>query len=350
MILTPRPPSVRSSRSARSEGSRANLELRHRHEQLKAQILKDMQLNTTGGRKGAVFRRMQAVAGDEAARVLGAGAGAVPAPAEDLLALIKQSARGAWATVDSLPAVTMSAVDPRGLSGLPPLAGPSATTVAAPGRGVRVDVAGKGIPLTTMMVDKLGQRGGQQRPGGVPQQLRKAFKKVDADKDGKISLAELQEILSTVHITISEDSLRRQFLKWTGGSPLLEWNTFIQQILPEDFPTTYNAKLGGVHDIASMAQHDAKENNVRYGGLVTNLRDWEVAFRDKIMAKTRGGPLELRKAWIKFDVDRSGDVTVDDIIQTCASWNLCEYTSNPHHNLIVRYISQEIACGCRPDR
>ena len=42
--MEPRPPSVRSNRSARSDGSRAKLALRHRHEQLKAQILKDMQL------------------------------------------------------------------------------------------------------------------------------------------------------------------------------------------------------------------------------------------------------------------------------------------------------------------
>jgi hypothetical protein len=243
------PPSVRSNRSTRSDGSRAKLALRHRHEQLKAQILKDMQLKSKGGRNtlGAVFKEMQAVAGDEAARVLGAGAGAVSAPAEELLALVKQGVRGARATADSLPQVTMSTVDATAAA-LPPIGGPSATTPrAAPGRGVRVDVAGKGIPLTTMMVDKLGQRGGQQRPGGVPQQLRKAFKKVDADKDGKITLAELQEVLSTVHITISEESLRRQFLKWTGGAPLLEWNTFIQQILPEDFPSTYNAKLGHVY-------------------------------------------------------------------------------------------------------
>jgi Ca2+-binding EF-hand superfamily protein len=319
MAYEPRPP---SSRSARSASSRNNLVLRQQHEQMKSQILKDMQMTSKkGGRHmdASAFKEMQAVASEEAARVMGAGAGAVPAMPKELLARARQSQRQPEVPSPS----PFSAAEDTAASLQPVAAAATASPRAAATRGVRVDVAGKGIPLTTLIVDKLGQRGGQQRPGGVPQQLRKAFKKVDSDKDGKITLQELQEILSTIHINVSEQSLQRQFLLWTGGEPLLEFNTFIQRILPEDFPTTFNPReKASVHDIASLARTDHKENEARYGGLISNLRDWEVAFRDKIMAKTRGGPLELRKAWVKFDVNRSGDVTVDEIIEVCASWNL----------------------------
>ena len=92
MAYEPRPP---SSRSARSASSRNNLVLRQQHEQMKSQILKDMQMTSKkGGRHmdASAFKEMQAVASEEAARVMGAGAGAVPAMPKELLARARQLA------------------------------------------------------------------------------------------------------------------------------------------------------------------------------------------------------------------------------------------------------------------
>ena len=184
-------------------------------------------------------------------------------------------------------------------------------------RSLRVDVTGKGLPLTTMLVDKLGQRG-----RGGSHQLRKAFKLIDKDGDGKVTIEEVHQLLSSVNIRISTQSLQRQFNKWSGGKEYLDWNAFIREILPEDFPTRYTPRKGGVHDVASLARHDHKHPVQKRNGLISNIRDWEVAFRDKLTAKTRGGPLELRKYWKMFDADRNGVVTCEEIFAKCASWNL----------------------------
>ena len=334
MAFEPRPP---SNRSVRSANSRARLAQLQKHEQVQGEILKAMQVTSQETGRHLVpsaFEHMAAVADEEASRVLAAGGVANAAVPDDLLARVDLVRRERRQPAKQPSPVASPTEDPTNT--LPSVAAPP--PAGEPGSEVRVDVAGKGMPLTTMIVDKVGQRGGQG--GREATQLRKAFKMVDADKDGKITLAELKQLLSTIHISVSEQTLKRQFLRWTEGKPLLEWNSFIQQILPRDFPTEFNAHAGDVHDLASIARHDEKILNSRYAGLVTNLRDWQVAFRDKIMAKTRGGPLEIRKAWNRFDVDRSGEVTLDEILQTCASWNLFP-TEEVKQQLLETYCTKE---------
>ena len=287
----------------------------------------------------SAFKDMSAIAGEEATRVLANGGVADVTKADDLLARMDRAQHERVHAVKQLSPVASPTEEPTGgalpTGAIAPLGAPK-----APARGIRVDVTGKGMPLTTLLVDKVGQRGQCYGPGREATQLRMAFKHVDADKDGKITMAEMQELLATLNISVSEQSLKRQFMRWTGGKPLLEWEPFVQAILPKDFPTSYNAKMGHVHDIASMARHDKKESQAGRGGLITNLRDWELAFRDKIMSKTRGGPLELRKAWTTFDVDRSGEVTIDEILEVCASWNLYP-TKEVKNKLISKYCKEE---------
>lgn len=306
-----RPGSTASVYSARSEQSKAKLAMRQRHEERKNQILLDLQRRAkVGGRHMSPedFAAMSTVASEEATRQI-----------------TEQSVTGATGLLSEVAqrrsaraAAKVERAQRAHESFLPPIDGPNETMTPRGGgdtgaikphyssrRNLRVDVTGKGMPLTTMIVEKLAQRG-----EGGPQSVRKAFKTVDSTGRGFVTFEQLQELLVSINLHVSARSLERAFLKWSGGEPQLNYNKFIEQVMPRDFTAEpYEAK---------KRRDKVKAVRTR----ITNMRDWEAKFREKLVSKTKGGTLELRNFWRLFDLDRDGIVTVEEIFAVTESWHL----------------------------
>ena len=91
---------------------------------------------------------------------------------------------------------------------------PRGSSVRGAGRNLRVDVHGKGIPLITLIVDKLASRG----TAGVAANMRKAFSTIDRTGRGIVTFEQMQELLNNINLHVSAHSLRKLFVEWTGGS------------------------------------------------------------------------------------------------------------------------------------
>ena len=150
--------SVLSHRSTRSDASRMRLENHKQRDFLSSHILKEMQMKArTGGRQMSKmeFTIMSQLAGEEADRLLSNG------PALGATTLRSQlSAR-------KTQGINLRSPRAAGNVELPPINtprdslmphAPSATT-ARERKPLRVNVAGKDIPLSTMICDKIMQRG-----------------------------------------------------------------------------------------------------------------------------------------------------------------------------------------------
>lgn len=73
----------------------------------------------------------------------------------------------------------------------------------------KINVAGKPIPLETMIRDKVSQKG-----GGGGHQLRKMFRVFDTDGTGTVTAEEMDAFLRYNNIKVNKESLSRFFEHW----------------------------------------------------------------------------------------------------------------------------------------
>ena len=122
----------------------------------------------------------------------------------------------------------------------------------------KVNVAGKLIPLGTLIQDKVYGRG---KSGA--NQLRKMFKTFDLDKNGRITMAEMDRFLRKNNIKIKKKTLDEFYDQWAGkhsGEAAIDYLEFVQRILPPDFPKRDQIF---VDDIASMAHEDTNKSAIK---------------------------------------------------------------------------------------
>ena len=139
----------------------------------------------------------------------------------------------------------------------------------------KINVAGKLIPLETLIRDKVYGRG---KSGA--NQLRKMFKTFDLDENGRITMDEMDRFLRKNNIKMNRATLDEFYDQWAGkhsGEAAIDYLEFVQRILPPDFPKRDQMF---VDDIASMAHEDTKKSAIK--SEISSVHEFVQTFQDKV--------------------------------------------------------------------
>lgn len=363
----PTPPaSARSGASFRSAASYRKLESRHATQKLADLIAMKVQMDA-GKAKTKIPAKSKTqllkFAGVEAAKAVDSGAVELSSLPKQIragfllniqdLALAAAIEGGAAACVAGLAAAQASKTAATALQAPKPPAELAVETPALPSTHPKfqrrlppVSVAGRPVLLEQLIRDKIMQRG-----RGGAHQLRKAFQVFDADGNGLISVDEMEVFLKSINIKVARKTLYRFFELWATDATradmdkwdevedddktTLNYMEFIQKILPADYPKRENMYSD---DIASLAYEDRSKPMGE--DEITTTREFEIAFREKVSARSQGGGSEQMKQFKMFDEQSKGYVVFDDLIRAAKRWNL-----NPTGQVLseVRYL------WCKPE-
>ena len=342
------PSSARSNASVRSAASYRKLESRHATQKLADLISMKVQMDATQSKTKIPAKSKTALlklAGVEAAKAVDSGAVALNSLPKQIRAgfLLKNSDEALAAVIEGGAAACMAGLAelavPKAAAAMPeePVKKPKPTVDMEVDPKLHpkfqrrlppVNVAGRPVPLEQLIRDKIMQRG-----RGGAHQLRKAFQVFDADGNGLISVDEMEVFLKSINIKVGRKTLYRFFELWASektredmdrwdeveddDKTTLNYMEFIQKILPADYPKRENMYSD---DIASLAFEDRAKPMGEEG--ITTTREFEIAFRDKVAARSTGGGSEQMKQFKMFDEQSKGYVEFDDLIRSAKRWNL----------------------------
>ena len=151
----------------------------------------------------------------------------------------------------------------------------------------KINVAGKLIPLETLIRDKVYGRG---KSGA--NQLRRMFKTFDLDENGRITMDEMDRFLRKNNIKMNRATLDKFYDQWAGkhsGEAAIDYLEFVQRLLPPDFPKRDQMF---VDDIASMAHEDTKKSAIK--SEISSVHEFVQTFQDKVTTTN----LQLVSAWL----------------------------------------------------
>lgn len=192
------------------------------------------------------------------------------------------------------------------------------------------------MSLETLLRDKITQHG----QGGA-NQFRKAFKVLDKDLNGQVTVPEFREFLERAHININPHTMQRFFDKWTGSTnvPHISYNQFIGTILPPDYPERENMLVA---DVASLARDKGAKTVLTVEmSKHRNVESWEQDFRDKLQQRSIS-ERDRTRLFKRFDRTKKGHTTFADLLHAAETWNV---TCTPEVEVLLRsrYVRPENA-------